>query len=405
VATEIKESIHASETAPGTLILLMRVAIKRNRQIGIASAAIVLLAALAAGLLPNRYTATAVVLPPQSGDSTGAAMLSQLGNLGAMASMGALGLKNPNDLQVGLLKSQTVEDALVNRFHLQTVYHRKYLSSARKRLEHAAKIESGLKDGLLRISVTDKDPGQAAALANGWVDEYRRFAATLAISEASQRRLFFEREMEASHAALAAAEESMKQTEQRTGVFTIEGQAGAMIESAALLRGQIAAKQVEIRGMHEFAAARNPDLIIAEQELASLQGQLSAMDLSADRQNGDLVALKGKVTQDGLDYERALREVKYRETVLEILSRQYEAAKVDEARQGPLIQIVDPASVPDRPSSLYRVWIMAGAFVFAVPFALLIALVAEAVSLLRCQRRRCSSWALAFEHALSGVLR
>jgi capsule polysaccharide export protein KpsE/RkpR len=377
----------------GSLLLLLRVAMKWKKLVWITVLAIIVSACVLALLLPNHYTATVVLLPPQQSGPAGAAMMAQLSNLGAMASAaGNLGIKNPNDQQVALLKSRTVEDAMAARFHLQSVYHRKYLSTTRKRWERATKIDNGLKDGLIRLSVTDWDPRRAADLANGWVEEYRRLTATLAITEASQRRLFFERELSAAHEDLVRAEEDMKQTEQRTGVIEIEGQAHAMIASAAMLRGQLAAKQVEIRAMREFAANQNPDLVRAQQEAASMEGQLAAMDAASDRSTGDLIAPKGTVTQAGLDYTRALREVKYRETIQDLLTRQYEGARVDEARQGTQVQIVDPAVVPDRPSSHYRLWIVLGAVLAALPLALLAARAAEALAIALSMRRRCGSW-------------
>jgi capsule polysaccharide export protein KpsE/RkpR len=372
---------------------LLQVAMKWKKLVWITVVTIIVPACVVALLLPNHYTATVVLLPPQQGGPAGAAMMAQLSNLGAMASAaGNLGIKNPNDQQVALLKSRTVEDAMVARFHLQAVYHRKYLSTTRKRWERATKIDNGLKDGLMRLSVTDWDPRRAADLANGWVEEYRRLTATLAITEASQRRLFFERELSAAHEDLVRAEENMKQTEQRTGVIEIEGQSRAMIASAAMLRGQLAAKQVEIRAMREFAANQNPDLVRAQQEAAGMEGQLAAMDAASDRSTGDLITPKGTVTQAGLDYTRALREVKYRETIQDLLTRQYEGARVDEARQGVQVQIVDPAVVPDRPSSHYRLWILLGAILAALPLALLAARAAEALAIALSMRRRCGSW-------------
>lgn len=392
----------APDADQGPLLPLLRLAMKWKKLVGIAAIAIVVLGCVVALLLPNLYTATVVLLPPQQGESAGEAMMAQLSNLGAMASAaGSLGIKNPNDQQVAFLKSRTVEDAMVERFHLQAVYRRKYLSSVRKHWEWVTKIDSGLKDGLIRLSVTDPDPRRAADLANGWLDEYRRFTATLAVSEASQRRLFYERELSAAREDLARAEENMKQTEQRTGVIEMEGQARAMIASAAVLRGQLAAKQVEIKAMREFAAPQNPDLIRAQLELSEMEGQLVAMDAASDRRTGDLIAPKGRVTQDALDYMRALREVKYRETIQDLLTRQYEGARVDEARQGALIQTVDTAAVPDRPSSHYRLWIALGSILLALPLALLVARIAEAFEIVFNMRRRFGSWAEMFEDGWS----
>jgi capsule polysaccharide export protein KpsE/RkpR len=331
-------------------------------------------------------------------------MMAQMGSMGGVASMaGGLGIKNPNDQQVALLKSRTVEDAIVERFGLRERYHRKYGSAARKQWEKHTEVENGLKDGLIRISVTDSDARRAAEMASGWVEEYQRFTATIAITEASQRRLFYERELGVARGDLAHAEENMKQTEQRTGVIDVEGQDRSMIATAAVLRGQLAAKQIEIRAMREFAAEQNPDLQRAEQQAAGMEGQLAAMDADSDRKTGDLIAPKGTVTQAGLDYARSLREVKYRETVQDLLMRQYEGARVDEARQGALIQIVDPAAIPDRPSSMYRLWIALAALFCALPLAMVSAAVAEILAVVRRARRRSATWAAALEEIVVGV--
>jgi uncharacterized protein involved in exopolysaccharide biosynthesis len=393
-----------TKSASASLLTWLRVTLKWKKLVWRTALTVLVLGATVALLLPNRYTATVVLMPPQvGGTSSSAAMMAQLSGIGALASSaGGLSMKNPNDQQVALLKSRTVEDVMVTRFHLQALYHRKYLSTARKRWESHTEVDNGLKDGLIRLSVTDSQAGRAAQMANGWVEEYRSFSATLAITEASQRRLFYEQQLSLAHADLVRAEEEMKQVEQRTGVIDAEGQDRTMIASAAVLRGQLAAKQVEIRAMREFAADQNPDLERAEQELAALEGQLAAMDADTDRKSGDLIAPKGTITQASLDYARALREVKYRETIQDLLTRQYEGARVDEARQGPLVQVVEPAVVPDRPVNSYRLWTLLAALFCSLPIALLAAAGAELISILRSARRRSGSWLAAFEQVIGG---
>ena len=388
----------ASHTSSGSLPFVLLVAIKRKWLVARATLVILVLAVLVVLLLPSRYTATIVILPPQQGGSAGAAMLAQLSSLGGMAG-GGLGIKNPNDLQVAFLKSRTVENAMAERFHLQVLYRCKYLSTTRKHWERETTVDNGIKDGLIHLSVTDGDPRRAAEMANGWVEEYRRFTATMAVSEAAQRRLFFERQLTIANEEMARAEEQMKQTELRTGVMELDAQAHAMIAAAAMLRAQVATKQVEIQAMRQFAADGNPDLERARQELSSLEGQLSAMDVNHDRPGGDLVAPRGQVSEAGLEYARALREVKYREMVQQLLTRQFEAARVDEARQGSMVQIVDPAAVPDRPNLLYKIWILVAALLLSLPVALLIALGTELVHILRSDRRRTGSWAAALTAA------
>ncbi len=355
-------------------------------------------------LLPNIYTATVVLMPPQQGSSVGNALLAQLGSMANLAGAGGLGVKNPNDLQVSLLKSETVENAIAERFKLGQLYHSHVLSRVRKRWERHTKIENGVKDGLLRISVDDRDPQRAVTLVNGWVEEYKRMVSSLAVTEAQQRRFFFEQEMKQAHDALGEAEDKLNETERRTGVIQIDGQAHAMIESAAVMRGQIAAKEVEIRGLRAFATEQNPDLVRAEEELRGLEGQLAQMDVNSHGRQGDLVAPRGSITETGMEYLRAMREVKYRETVYELLLKQYEVSRVDEAREGAPIQIVDPATVPDRPSSFYRWWIFAGALLLALPVGMLAAFCVELYSAMR-RKLQVMDGAVGFSAEHAGVTR
>jgi uncharacterized protein involved in exopolysaccharide biosynthesis len=300
-------------------------------------------------LCPKQYTASTAILPPQQGSSAGAALMAQLGSLGSVASLagGGLGmLKNPNDLQVALMKSRTVEDAMVDRFHLMELYHKKRRSDARKKFESRVAIDNGAKDGLITIAVTDRDPQRAEQMANGYVEEFKRATSHLAVSEASQRRLFFEQQLAEAKENLANAEEALKKTEQTTGLIELDSQARAVIASVAQLRAQIAAKEVQIEGERSFATAENPDLRMAEQELAGLKAQLEKTGASSE----DLLIPRGNLQQSGLEYVRRLRDVKYYETIFDLLARQYEVAKVDEARQGAVVQVVDRAVVPDRKS-------------------------------------------------------
>ncbi len=326
-----------------------------------------LVAVIISLLLPIRYTASTSILPPQQSSSAGAALMAQLGNLGSAASLasGSLGLKNPNDLQVAMLKSRTVEDAMLDRFHLIDLYKSKRRSDARKRFENAVDINDGAKDGLIRISITDGDPRRAADIANGYVQEFKKFSATLAVTEASQRRLFFEQQLSQAKDNLAHAEEELKKTELKTGLIQLDSQARATIELIADLRAQIAAKEVQISSMRSFATGENPDLQLAEQELAGLKSQEEKMGAASEDATNALLP-KGNMQEASLEYIQRLRDVKYFETIFDLLARQYEVARVDEARQGSTVQVVDPAIIPDRRSSPQRTLIVLGAFVFGL---------------------------------------
>ena len=332
-------------------------------------------------ILPKRYTASVSLLPPQQNSSMGAALASQLGNLGGMAALagGGLGLKNPNDQFVAMLKSRTVEDAMVQHFGLMQEYREKYPSDARRAFEKHAAVDGSGKDGLIRISIDARDPNRAAELANGYVDQFRKLSEHLAITEASQRRLFFEQQLEQAKDNLANAEEALKQTQQKTGMIQLDSQARALIESAAALRAQITAKEVQIQSIRTFATNENAQLVQAQQELETMRAQLAKLGGSEDSPDTGLMMPKGRVPEAGLEYVRRLRDVKYNETIFEILARQFELAKLDEAKQGALVQVVDAAIPPDRRSFPKRGMIVILAIAVGFVVGIFLALVKAAL--------------------------
>jgi uncharacterized protein involved in exopolysaccharide biosynthesis len=327
-------------------------------------------------LLPVRYTAEITILPPQQQNSSmTSALASQLGGLSSMAELagGGLGLKNKNDMYVSMFKSHIVEDALIQHFNLQAEYHKKLLSDTRKTFEKRATVDGGAKDGLIHIAVQDHDPARAAEIANGYVDQFRTLSQHLAIGEAAQRRLFLESQVNQTKQHLADAEEAMKNTQQKTGLIELNSQARALIESASYLRAQIAAKQVQIQGMKAYATDQNPGVTQAEQELASLRSQMQSLTGS---QNSDgMIIPKGQVTEAGLEYVRKLRDVKYYEAEFALLAKQLEIARLDEAREGSMIQVVDPAFTPDKRSFPHRTLIVAAAAAAGLFLGILIVLV------------------------------
>ncbi|MFZ0536211.1 MAG: Wzz/FepE/Etk N-terminal domain-containing protein, partial [Candidatus Sulfotelmatobacter sp.] len=274
------------------------------------------LAAIVSLLLPVQYEAKIALLPPAQNSSIGSSLLGQLGGIGALGSLaslagGSLGIKNPADMYVSLLQSRTVEDAMIQRFGLMKEYRVKKMSEARKAFEHHTTAVAGTKDGLIRLTVEDHDPKRAAELANGYVEEFRRLSASLAITEAARRRLFFQQQVEQAKQSLTAAEDAMTKTQQSTGVLQIDSQARALIESAAMLRAQVMAKEVQIEGMRSFATDDNPNLVLAKQELAALQAQLARVAGSQSDAGSDINLSKGRVTGSGMEYLRKYRDLKY----------------------------------------------------------------------------------------------
>lgn len=318
-----------------------------------------LIATVISLLLPPVFTATTTILPPQQPFSSSTALLamsSQVSGLGAAT--GGLGLKNPTDLYVSLLKSRSVEDAMIQRFDLGKLYSRKRLSDTRREFEQNFAIEGSAKDGLIQIAVKDRDPRRATDMANAYLEEYKKFSANLAVTEASQRRLFFEQQLEQAKNSLATAEEGLKQSEQRSGMFQLDQQAKALIETEASLSAQIAAKEVQLRALSTYETPSNTEVILAREQLAGLQAQLKALGGRNASSSDDVLVSGGKIPGAGLDYIRKMRDVKYFETIFDLLARQYETARLDEARQGTIMQVVDPAIVPDRRTSPRRALII-----------------------------------------------
>lgn len=338
------------------LLDILIVLSKRRKFIFWFTLGVAILTAITVLLLPSKYTAETIVLQPNQNSSTGTSLLNQMGGSSALASLagGSLGLKNPGDMYVALFRTEPVEDAVVRKFGLMDRYREKKMSDARKAFEHHADVVLGTKDGLIRISVTDKDPKMAADIANGYVDEFRNLSAHLAITEAAQRRVFFEKELRATNESLVAAEEAMKNTEQSTGVLQIDSQARALIESAETIRGQIGAKEVELQAMRSYATDDNPQVVMAKQQLNALKTQFAQLTGKSADSSSDIIVPKGNIPAAQIAYLRSLRDVQYYQTIKEILAKEFEMAKLDEAREGAIIQVAQRALPPDKRSSPKR---------------------------------------------------
>jgi len=381
-------SVHGSSTGPSddiSLFDLLMILGERKRLVIWITTVFACSAIIVSLLLPKSYKASVTLLPPQQSSSVGASLMSQLGNLGGMAALagGSLGIKNPNDMFVAMLKSRTVEDAMVRRYSLAQEYRSRYLSDARVAFESHVKIDGSGKDGLIHISVEARDPNRAAELANGYVEQFRSLSEHLAITEASQRRLFFQKELEQAKNNLANAEEALKETQQKTGLIQLDSQSRALIESAAMLRAEISAREVQIQGMQTYATSENAQLVQAQRELDGLRAQLAKLGGSGSDGTDEFIVPKGKVPQAGIEYLRKIRDVKYNETIFEILARQFEVAKLDEAKQGALIQVVDTAIPPDRRSFPKRALIVIVATFAGLIIGILAALLQAGVQRLK----------------------
>jgi uncharacterized protein involved in exopolysaccharide biosynthesis len=309
-----------------------------------------LVATVIAFIIPVKYTAEAVILTPQQAQSSLSIMAQMAGipNFAGLSLLSGLGTHNSSELYVGILESRTIADALVRRFKLKQVYKLKEFQLARKLLARNTTIKAG-KDTLIHIKVQDRDPNRAAQLANAYVEELSLRNANVALTEASQRRMFFEKQLAKEKDLLADAEVKLRDTEQVTGLVVPSGQAEALIRSVSQLRAEILSKQAQLAGLQTFVADENPRFQAIKREVATLQSQLAAIE-QGEHAPGSPEVPVGKIPQAGLEYIRKYRDVKYHEALFEGLSKQYEAARLDEARAGGLVQVIDEAVIPERKS-------------------------------------------------------
>lgn len=314
------------------------------------------------------FTARTTLLPPGSQQQSGsAAALAALGALGGLA--GSLGGgKTPDELYVVLLKSDSMLRELDKRFALRERYKIETFETLRKTMPSKVRVTSDKKSGVISLEVDDKDPKFAAELANAHAQEVTRLLGRLAVSEAQLRRAFFEQQLKESKENLVKAEQDMRRVQEKSGVIVLDKQAEALIGGAAQIRAQIAEREVQLRVLRQSATAENPDVQRLASEIRALRGELARMESTQGGAPGSAVDLPvGKIPEAAIDYIRARRELKLHETILESMLRQYEIAKLDEAKEGPVLQQVDVALPPDYKSKPSR-----ALFVLAITFAVLL---------------------------------
>lgn len=317
-----------------------------------------------ATVLPKWYRATTVIIPPQQQQSSAAVAVAQLGALANLA--GNIGnIKSSADQYVSLLQSVTVSDRLIDRFKLLDVYGVEFRVDARRVLKGKVRIVAGKKDGLLTISVEDNDPNRAAQMANAYVDSLREVTTRLAVTEAQQRRVFFEDQMKSARQRLLQAQLALDKVGVGRGVLKAEPKSAA--ESYARMRAEAMAAEVRLQSLRLSRTDQSPEVQQQLAALAALREQIRQAEMQDDNSSGS-------------DYVTKFRAYKYEEALFDIFSKQYELARVDESREGALIQVVDEATVPERKAGPRRAAITAGG-------ALAFLLIAAAAILFK-QRRR-----------------
>lgn len=331
-----QEQIQTEPDDEISLLDLLQTVVDNLRLLVLGPLAVGLLALGISFVIVPTYTAKTQFLPPQQQQSSASALLQSLGSMGGLASA-ATGLKNPADQYVAFLKTQSIQDAMVDRFKLQERYDTKFKVDARKELLDNTKITAG-KDSIIVLEVDDKDPKVAADMANAYVAELKRLMTRLSMTEAQQRRAFFENKILEAKDQLAEADKALRAT--GINASTLKSSPLAAVEVVAKLKGAITAQEIKIGGMRGYLTESAPEVKQAMVELGTLRSQLAKAEQNEPAATGRL--------ED--TYIERFRDYKYKETLYEMFAKQYELARVDEAREGAFIQVIDPAQPPEKKS-------------------------------------------------------
>ncbi len=337
---------------------------------------------IVAFLIPSRYESTARLMPPDNQSNSGLAMAAAAmsgaaaGGLGGIAS-GFLGLKSTSDVFVGILTSRTVQDKLIQQFDLKKLYGDRRMEDARKDLAEHTAISVDRKSQIISITVTDRNPRRAGAMAQAYTEELNRLVAELSTSSARRERIFLEGRLQAVNQDLEAAEKDFSQFASKNTAIDVKEQGKAMVEAAALLQGQLIAAQSQYEGLREIYTDINPRVRTVKARIDELQRQLEKLGgkgesaTNVSTQSGDsMYPSIRKLPLLGVTYADLYRRTKIQEAVLETLTKEYEMAKVQEVKEIPTVKVLDSAHIPDKKSYPPQLLIMVLGTTFAFAIAM-----------------------------------
>ncbi len=337
------------------LLELLRVIARRKMAIIKICSVAVLLSVCYTLALNNIYTASAKVLPPQKDAGGGlSALLSQAGGLAGLAAGGMMGLGGSADLYMGILKSRSVADAVIKKLELQKEFKSKTIDDTRKKLDRVVKFKSG-KDGIISIDADSKDPNRAALLANTFVEELGRRSVQLNLSKAGTERMFLEKRLEVVKQDLRNAENDMKSFQEKYKTIKADSQATAAIEGIARIKAEIISKEVQLASLRNSMTDESNEVRTVQAAISRLKSQLGSMTGSGGM---DIIPSMGNVPSLGVEYVRKLRELKIQEAIFEQLTKQFEIAKISEAKDSSTLQVLDEAVAPLRRSKPKRALIV-----------------------------------------------
>jgi uncharacterized protein involved in exopolysaccharide biosynthesis len=349
----------AGMTVNGTdepnLIDMVAPLVERWRLLLIIPSLVALIAAGATFLITPVFTAQTTLLPPQQQQSAAASALASLGALANIAGAGS-SIRTPADQYVALMQSATVSDRIIERFKLMSVYDETLRVDARRQLAKSVRIVVGKKDGLISIEVEDINPQRSADIANAYVEELRRLTGTLAVTEAQQRRAFFEKQLEDTRDKLVRAQSALQSSGFGQGALRAEPRAAA--DAYARLRAETTAAEIRLQTLRGAFANNSPEILTQQSTLTALRAQLERAEQATE-------------AGDGPDYIGKYREFKYQEALFDMFARQFELARIDESREGALIQVIDVATPPEKKSKPKRLLIVAGAAIGSLIFTVI----------------------------------
>ena len=348
--------MHQPDNTPQSPSLLdyLLVIAKHKKMIFLTTIGAAILTALLTLLLPNIYTSKTMIMPIQEDKSLMPALMGQLGGLAGLTG-GSLGGPTQADLYVTMLKSDTVKDALIDRFKLMDVYKKKFRSEAYSALANNSVISAGKKDGVITVSFEDTDPKRAAEVANAYIEELGNIAVNLSVSGAGKSRKFYEERLEKAKAELSASAESLRKFQSKNKTIDLTGQVKASIESLAKLNAELAAQEVKLANLKRQFTDNSQEVKTSAVTVSNLKSQIARLEGSAG--NGSNTSFSA-IPAIGQQYVKLMRDFKVQESLVEILTKQYEMAKLTESKEIPSFQVIDKARIPDKKTKPKRLLIV-----------------------------------------------
>lgn len=356
------------------LLDYLQVIAKRSKMIiGITTAAFII-AVVCSLMLPKIYSSTTLILPPQQDQGLSSLMTGQMGGMNTLASS-LLGGSSSGDLYVGILKSDAVKDMIIDRFNLMDAYKQKYRLDMYEVLDSKVNISLGKKDGIISITVEDKDPNRAAKIANAYVEDLKRLTASMNITGAGLNRNYYENSLQKAKIELAKAEDSLKSFQLKNKVVDVPAQTQASIAGVANLKAQLAVQEVQLASLSRLFTDESQEVKSANASISSLKRQIAGLESNTSSTSS--IPSMGAVPALGEQYLRLMREFKMQEAIVELLAKQYEIAKINEANDVSAIQVIQSARVPDKKNKPKRTMIVISATLISFCSAVLLAFIFE----------------------------